>query len=75
MAAYYRGLEARRVSIVVDSEDLFNGMKKMLVRYKIRDELSVILVSLEEGKVYDEFVVPLEDGTVPVSILASAERD
>lgn len=75
MAAYYRGLEARRVSIVVDSEDLFNGMKKMLERYKIRDELSVILVSLEEGKVYDEFVVPLEDGTVPVSILASAERD
>lgn len=47
----------------------------MLERYKIRDELSVILVSLEEGKVYDEFVVPLEDGTVPVSILASAERD
>lgn len=74
MASYYRGLEAKRVSIVVDSEDIFNVMKRMLGRYRIKDEISVILVSLEEGRVFDEFIVPLEDGTMSVSILAAAEE-
>lgn len=77
MAAYYRGLEAKRVSIVVDSEDIFNGMKKMLERYRIKDEISVILVSMEEGKVLDEFIIQMVDGASPVSVLTgpiSGER-
>ena len=72
MAAYYRGLQAKRVSIVLDSDDLFNGMKKMLARYRIRNEISVILISMDDGKVYDEYIIPLEDGTVPESVITGS---
>lgn len=69
IAAYYRGLKAKRVSIVLDSLDLFNGMKKMLEKYHLRDEISVILVSMETGQVLEEYVIPLENGVVPESVI------
>ena len=72
MAAYYRGLQAKRVSIVVDSDDLFYGMKRLFERYRIKNEISIILLSLEDGKVYDEFIIPLEDGTVPESVITGS---
>lgn len=69
IAAYYRGLKAKRVSIVLDSPDVFNGMKKLLERYHLRDEVSVILVSMETGQVMEEFVIPLENGVMPESVI------
>ena len=72
MASYYRGLVAKRVSVVVDSEDIFNGMQKMLGRYKIKDEISMILVSMEDGKVLDEYFIPMEDDMIPESVLTGS---
>lgn len=69
MASYYRGLEAKRVSIVTDSGDIFYGLKKLSERYRIKDEISIILLSMDDGKIYDEYVIPLEDGTVPESVI------
>ena len=54
MAMYYRGLKAKRVSLVVDSEDLFRGMKILMSRIVVKDEISVILVSMDEGKLTGE---------------------
>ena len=70
MASYYRGLKAKRVSIVVDSEDLFNGMKRLFARYKIKNEISIILISMEQGKVFDEYIIPMEDDTVPETVIS-----
>ncbi|MBR1709717.1 MAG: hypothetical protein IJ719_12960 [Clostridia bacterium] len=72
MAMYYRGLKAKRVSLVVDSEDLFNAMKILMGHIVVKDEISVILVSMDEGKVLDEYVAPLEDGREPKLVLTGA---
>lgn len=75
MALYYRGLNAKRVSIVVDSEDLFRGMKVLMGRIVVKDEISVILVSMDEGKVLDEFVTPLEDDREPLLVLTGEIKE
>lgn len=75
MALYYRGLKAKRVSIVVDSEDLFRGMKVLMSRIVVKDEISVILVSMDEGKVMDEYVMPLEDDHEPVLVLTGEIKE
>lgn len=75
MALYYRGLKAKRVSLVVDSDDLFRGMKILMGRIKVKDEISVILVSMDEGKVLDEYVMPLEDGREPELVLTGKIKE
>ena len=75
MALYYRGLKAKRVSLVVDSDDLFRAMKKLMERYEIKDEMSVILVSMETGKVLEEYVAPLTDGRTAELVLTGEIKE
>lgn len=75
MALYYRGLKAKRVSIVVDSVDLFRAMKVLMGRIVVKDEISVILVSMDEGKVMDEYVMPLEDHHEPALVLTAEIKE
>ncbi len=65
MAAYYRGENAGRISLVVDNVGIFNQVKLRLTDASIRDEISVILISIGAGKICDEYVIPLSDGTLP----------
>ena len=65
MAAYYRGENIGRVSLVVDHRTIFEQMKIRLREVPIRDEISVILVSVGAGKVIEEFVAPMTDGEPP----------
>lgn len=65
MAAYYRGENIGRVSLVVDHRAIFEQMKERLKEAPIRDEISVILISVGAGKVIDEFVAPMNDGESP----------
>lgn len=65
MAAYYRGEKIGRVSLVVDHRAIFEQMKERLNEATIRDEISVILISVGAGKVLDEFVAPMVDGEAP----------
>lgn len=75
MAAYYQGLEAKRVSVVVDSDDLYRTMKIILGRCEIKNELSVILISMETGKVLEEFVAPLTDGRTAELVLTGEIKE
>ncbi len=75
MSLYYQGMRAKRVSLVVDDENLFAGMKMWMERYEIKDEISVILVSMETGKVLDEYVAPLTDGRVPKLVLTGEIKE
>lgn len=75
MALYYRGLKAKRISLVVDSEDIFRGMKILMGRIVVKDEISVILVSMDEGKVIDEFVTPLEDDHEPLLVITGEIKE
>ncbi len=75
MALYYRGLKAKRVSLVVDSEDLFNALKVLMSRIVIKDEMSVILISMETGKILDEYVAPLTDGRTSSLVLTGAIKE
>lgn len=65
MAAYYRGENIGRVSLVVDHRAIFEQMKDRLKEVPIQDEISVILISVGAGKILDEFVAPMTDGKSP----------
>ena len=75
MALYYRGLKAKRVSLVVDSDDLFRAMKRLMARYEIKDEMSVILISMETGKILEEYVAPLTDGRTAGLVLTGEMKE
>lgn len=65
MAAYYRGEKIGRVSLIIDYRTTFEQLKKDLARIPIKDEISIILISIGEGKILDEYVAPLADGSIP----------
>lgn len=65
MAAYYRGENIGRVSLVVDRRAIFEQIRDRLKEVPIRDEISVILISIGTGRVLEEFVAPMTDGRVP----------
>lgn len=75
MALYYRGIKARRISLVVDSEDLFKALKILMGRIMVKDEMSVILVSMDKGTVLEEFTAPLEDGRKPELVLTGEMKE
>ena len=66
MAAYYKGDTVGRISLIVDHRVSFEGLKQQLSQLKIADEISVILISTNLGKILDEYVAPLSDGRMPV---------
>lgn len=37
----------------------------MMSEHPIDDEISIILVSISQGRVIDEYIVPLKDGRIP----------
>ena len=65
MAAYYRGEKIGRISLVLGYRTAFEQLKEDLARTPIRDEISIILISIGEGKILDEYVAPLVDGRTP----------
>jgi transcriptional regulator with XRE-family HTH domain len=65
MAAYYRDEKVGRISLIVDVRTAFEQLKAELTRVPIRDEISIILISIGEGRILDEFVAPLADGSTP----------
>ena len=62
MAYYYRGDIAGRISVLVDQQDVFDRIKEKLSSFRLRDEISVILMSEKHWKIIDEYVAPLMDG-------------
>ena len=75
MAAYYRGEKIGRVSMVVDRKVIFDQVKQILQETPIRDEISVILVSVGGGKILEEFVAPMTDGRAPEFTFEGGSKD
>ena len=65
MAAYYRGENVGRISLIVDYRAAFESIKESLRKHPIRDEISIILISVGEGRILDEYVAPMIDGSIP----------
>lgn len=65
MAAFYRGEPIGRASLIVDNRSIFEQTKMILSGTAVRDEISVILISVSAGRIIEEFVAPLADGKVP----------
>lgn len=62
MAYYYSGKKAARISLIVDHWETFELMKAHLQGLSLHDEISVLYISLAQGKVLDEYVAPLDNG-------------
>ena len=73
MAAYYRGEEAGRISLIIDHKAMFEKMKEVLSRYPVRDEISILLISVSGGRILDEYVAPMVDGSAPEFSFAAWE--
>lgn len=72
MAYLYQGGKVGRISLMVDNEVPFNYMKDRLSELIIPDEISVLLVSKNNGGfIEDEYVAPLTDGRTPKFVLWS----
>ena len=65
MAAYYRGENVGRISLIVDYRAAFESIKESLRKHPIRDEISIILISVGAGRILDEYVAPMIDGSIP----------
>ena len=61
MANYYTGCSAKRYSLVVSDESEFLAAKDYLSKLVIPDEISVILVSIQEKCVVKEYIAPLKN--------------
>jgi len=72
MAMYYRGEHVARISLIIDHKVMYEQLKDRLSRLSIADEISIILISTKQGKILDEYVVPLSDGRTPVYALTGA---
>lgn len=75
MAAYYRGESIGRVSMVVDHRTMFDQMKERLGRTAIKDEISIILISVGTGKIVEEYVAPLADGSKPQFVFSTKDLE
>lgn len=65
MAAYYRGEEAGRISLIIDHQAMFERVKAVFSRYPVRDEISILLISVSGGKILDEYAAPMTNGSTP----------
>lgn len=65
MASYYRGEKIGRASLVIENRAVFEQIKEKWKKTYIKDEISIILMSIESGKINDEFILPLIDGSKP----------
>lgn len=74
MAAFYRGEEAGRISIIVDHRRAFEQMKEYMSQYKIPDEISVILISTKKGRVLDEYIAPLTGERQAISVFSGTQE-
>ena len=50
-------------------------MKRLMARYEIKDEMSVILISMETGKILEEYVAPLTDGRTAGLVLTGEMKE
>ena len=73
MAYYYRGYEAGRISLVVDQSEVFEQMKSRMSELSIPNEISVMLISIKEGRILKEYVAPLSDGRIPHQVFGMIE--
>ena len=73
MAYYYRGDEAGRISLVVERREVFEQMKSRMSELSIPNEISVILISIREGRILEEYVAPLSDGRIPHQVFGMIE--
>ena len=73
MAAYYRGEKIGRVSLILDYRRGFEQLKKDLARIPIKDEISIILISIGEGKILEKYIAPLADGSTPEFTFATGD--
>lgn len=73
MAYYYRGGNAGRISLVVDHRAAFEQMKNRMSELSIPNEISVMLISVREGRILDEYVAPLSDGRVSRQVFGKIE--
>ena len=64
MALFYcGGVDAQRVSIVVDRREIFEQLKNSCQDVTIPDELSIILIDINGARVVDEYVLNKKEGT------------
>jgi len=73
MASYYRGENAGRISLIFDHKMAFEQLKEQLAHISIRDEISIILISVVEGRILNEYVVPLTDDSTPEFTFATED--
>lgn len=75
MSSYYLGEKCGRYSLVLADERAFKKMKKELSEYRIPDEISLILISLESEEIKEEFIIPINDNKEAVSIFPKQRVD
>jgi len=69
MAQYYiNATDIGRSSIIFDLESDYQYFKTLCSNLIITDEISLILVSREERRVLEEYIIPLRDGSTPKSV-------
>lgn len=74
MATYYRGEQVGRISLIIEHRAMFEQMKQRLSQFRIGDEISIILISTTQGKILDEYVLPLKDGRMPVYVFRDSDN-
>ena len=67
MALFYcGGMDAEKVSLVVERREIYESLKERCKDVKIPDQISVILVDTEKQRVVEEFLIPMTgDGEQP----------
>ena len=68
MAYYYKGKTAGRLTLVVDRKEVFENVKETLKEYLLNDEISVMYISPNQGKVMEEYIAPLADARTPITV-------
>ena len=70
MSDFYLGEKCGRYSLVLADESTFEKMKKKISEYRIPDEISLIMISLESEEIKEEFIIPRNDNKEAVSFFS-----
>ena len=69
MSRYYCGeTKIGRFTRMFDDRERFERAKSRIADYIISDEISIMLISPEERRVIEEYIIPLRDGSTPKSV-------
>ena len=66
---YMGEMKCSKLSFVVTEEEVYEKLTESVKGCKLPDAISIILISLEENRILDEYQMPLKSGEIVPSIL------